>query len=147
MGPTVDYLFCSGCVTHFYIWNSIQPKIERTACFKTLNIADALLSNYNYPNANKEQIKPGKIITEEVRTCFNELACSCDYTEVIKTLKKIMFEPVLPDIIVDLRNAVRRELEFGVDDFDKDRNHAFIGRISADPELVLNKKEFLTHNP
>jgi hypothetical protein len=63
------------------------------------------------------------------------LACSCDNTEVIQILKKILFEVVSPDIIVDLRNSVRRELEFGTDDFDKDRNKAFVGKVSADPEL------------
>jgi len=65
-------------------------QIKRSACLKALNIADALLSNYEYPGARKEDIKPGKITTEEVRTCFNELACSCDNTEVIEILKKIM---------------------------------------------------------
>lgn len=110
-------------------------QIKRAACLKALNIADALLSNYEYPGAKKEDIKPGKITTEEVRTCFNELACSCDNTEVIDTLKKIMFESVSPDIIVDLRNSVRRELEFGNDDFDTDRDKAFVGKVGADPDL------------
>jgi len=110
-------------------------QIKRSACLRALNIADALLSNYTYPNARREDIKPGKITTEEVRTCFNELACSCDNSEVIETLKKIMFESVSPDIIVDLRNAVRRELEFGKEDFDKDREKAFVGKVIGDPDL------------
>jgi len=111
-------------------------QIKRSACLKALNIADAVLSNYEYPNVKKEDIKPGKVTTEEVRTCFNELACTCDKTEVIETLKKIIKgNGVSPDIIVDLRNTVRRELEFDTDDFDKDRANAFIGKITADPEL------------
>jgi len=110
-------------------------QIKRSACLKALNIADALLSNYEYPGARKEDIKPGKITTEEVRTCFNELACSCDNTEVIEILKKIMYESVSPDIIVDLRNSVRGELEFGDDNFDKDMVNAFVGKVGADPEL------------
>lgn len=49
--------------------------------------------------ANKSDIKPGITSTEDVRTCFNELACSCDNTDVIEVLKKIMFESVSLDII------------------------------------------------
>tara|TARA_R110002096_G_scaffold251155_5_gene443879 strand:+ start:1466 stop:1969 length:504 start_codon:yes stop_codon:yes gene_type:complete len=115
--------------------NENRWQIKRNACLNALNIADALLSNYEYPNAKKEDIKPGKITTEEVRTCFNELAASCSNSDVIDILKKIMYESVSPDIIVDLRNAVRQELEFGKDDFDKDRDKAFVGKIGADPEL------------
>lgn len=110
-------------------------QIKRAACLEALNIADAILSNYEYPGARKEDIKPGKITTEEVRTCFNELACSCDNTEVIEILKRIMYDSVSPDIIVDLRNSVRRELEFGNDNFDKDRDKAFVGKVVADPDF------------
>jgi uncharacterized protein YxjI len=100
-----------------------------------LNIADALLSNYKYPNVKDGEIKPGKISTEEVRKCFNDLACSCREATVIDLLKKIMFESVSPDIIVDLRNAVRIELDFGNQEFDKDRDKAFVGKVGADPDL------------
>ncbi|KRB54320.1 hypothetical protein [Flavobacterium sp. Root186] len=115
--------------------NQEQWKHKRDACFNALNIADALLSNYKYPNIKEGDIKPGKITTEEVRKCFNDLACSCKDTIVIDLLKKIMFDSVSPDIIVDLRNAVRMELEFGNTEFDKDRDKAFVGKVGADNEL------------
>ena len=115
--------------------NQEQWKHKRDACFNALNIADNLLSNYKYPNVKDGEIKPGKITTEEVRKCFNDLACSCRDTKVIEVLKKIMFESVSPDIIVDLRNAVRLELDFGNKEFDKDRDKAFVGKVGADPEL------------
>ncbi len=115
--------------------NQEQWKHKREACFNALNIADNLLSTYKYPNVKDGEIKPGKITTEEVRKCFNDLACSSRDTKVIELLKKIMFESVSPDIIVDLRNAVRIELDFGSEDFDKDRDKAFVGKVSADPEL------------
>ncbi len=115
--------------------NQEQWKHKREACFNALNIADNLLSNYKYPNVKDGDIKPGKISTEEVRKCFNDLACSCRDTKVIELLKKIMFESVSPDIIVDLRNAVRLELDFGNYEFDKDRDRAFVGKVGADPEL------------
>lgn len=115
--------------------NQEQWKHKRDACFNALNIADNLLSNYKYPNVKDGEIKPGKITTEEVRKCFNDLACSCRDTKVIEVLKKIMFESVSLDIIVDLRNAVRLELDFGNKEFDKDREKAFVGKVGADPEL------------
>ena len=115
--------------------NQEKWKHKRDACFNALNIADGLLSNYSYPNVNEGDIKPGKITTEEVRKCFNELACSCNEPIVIDILKKIMYGSVSPDIIVDLRNAVRLELEFGNKEFDKDRENAFVGRILSDYEF------------
>ncbi|WJS96216.1 hypothetical protein NYQ10_07085 [Flavobacterium johnsoniae] len=114
--------------------NQEQWKHKRDACFNALNIADALISNYKYPNEKEGDIKPGKVTTEEVRKCFNDLACSCNDTKVIDLLKKIISESVRPDIIVDLRNAVRVELEFGNKEFDKDRDKAFVGKIDADKE-------------
>lgn len=115
--------------------NQEQCKHKRDACFNALNIADSLLSNYEYPNVKEGDIKPGKITTEEVRKCFNDLACSCKESNVIDILKKIMYEPVRPDIIVDLRNAVRIELNFGDKEFDKDRLKAFVGKVSFDQDL------------
>lgn len=115
--------------------NQEQWKHKRDACFNALNIADNLLSNYKYPNVKDGEIKPGKITTEEARKCFNDLACSCRDTKVIEVLKKIMFESVSLEIIVDLRNAVRLELDFGNKEFDKDREKAFVGKVGADPEL------------
>lgn len=115
--------------------NQEQWKHKRDACFNALNIADCILSNKTYPNVKAGDIKPGKITTEEVRKCFNELACSCKETTVIDLLKKILYGSVSPDIIVDLRNAVRIELEFGNQAFDKDRDQAFVGKIGADYEL------------
>ncbi len=111
-------------------------QLKRTACLNALNIADCILSNYKYENAKSEDIIPIPVTTEEVRKCFNELACTCDNTEVIEILKKILYDKIRPDIIVDLRNSVRRELGFGNSDFDKDRKNAFVGKIGADPKII-----------
>jgi hypothetical protein len=115
--------------------NQERWQLKRAACLKALNIADCILSNYKYENVKSEDILPTPITTEEVRQCFNELACTCDRTEVIELLKKILYDKSTPDIIVDLRNGVRRELEFGNADFDKDRTNAFVGKIGADPKI------------
>ena len=93
------------------------------------------MSNYQYANTPQGDILKQEVTTEDVRLCFNELACTCDSTEVIEILKMILYKPVRPDIIVDLRNAVRRELKFGITDFDKDRTNAFVGKIGADPKI------------
>jgi hypothetical protein len=103
--------------------------VKRDSCLKALNIANALLSNYSYQNVTTDQIHPQEIDVVDVRACFNELACSCENPEVIAQLKHIMFDKVSPDAIVDLRNAVRRELEFGINEVDTDRERAFIGRV------------------
>ncbi len=115
--------------------NSEKWKLKRDACLNALNIADNILSNYDYPNVKKEHIKRGEVRTEEVRKCFNDLACSCEHTEVIDTLKKILSESVTIDIIVDLRNAVRKELGFGEKNFDTDRHKAFVSMIPCDKDL------------
>ena len=82
-----------------------------------LNIADGLLSNYEYSNLKKGDMKPSKKPTEEdVRICINKLIVSCEESEVIDWLHKILRlgGPVTPDIVVDIRAAVRKELGFRI---------------------------------
>lgn len=103
--------------------------LKRDACLKALNIANGALSNYTYSNVPAGQIVPQALDIVDVRACFNELACSCEKPDVLKELKRIMFNSPTPDAIVDLRNAVRRELEFGNQEIDSDRERAFVGRV------------------
>lgn len=108
-------------------------KIKRDACINALNVADAILSNYSYPNVKPEDLKKGYVSTEDVRKCINELATACDSSEVLEVLKDILFgKNITPDIIVDLRNAVRKELEFGNYEIDNDRDTAFVGIVICD---------------
>ena len=45
-------------------------------------------------------------------------------------------------MIVDLRSAIRKELEFGKDVIDQDREKAWIGRLNKEDEAtVANPKE------
>ena len=113
--------------------NQERWKIKRDACIKALNIANAILSNYEYPNVDSKDIVRQEIATSEVRACFNDLACSCDTPDVIDELKRILRGQVRPDAIVDLRSAVRRELGFGKEVVDTDRDDAFVGRVISDP--------------
>lgn len=109
-------------------------QIKRQACFKALNIADAIISNQKYEKLDDGQIKRTYVSTEEARNCINELACACDSNEVLEILKRIITkEPsYTPAIIKDLRNAVRRELNFGLHDFDNASIRSFIGRLDFD---------------
>jgi hypothetical protein len=107
-------------------------QIKKAACLKALNIANAVISNYRYTNVPEGDIVPQYENIEEVRACFNELACTCRGPEVMSELKRIMFSPVTPDAIVDLRNAVRRELGFSRKIIDIDRAKAFVGKINCD---------------
>lgn len=112
--------------------NAERWQMKKGACLKALNLADAVLSNYEYPNVTKGDISPQYETIENARSCFSELACTCEGSEVIDTLKKILFDQVSPDAIVDLRNAVRRELRFSKKTIDNDKTRAFVGKINCD---------------
>jgi hypothetical protein len=107
-------------------------QIKKAACLRALNIANAVLSNYQYRNLSEGEVTPQYESTEAVRACFNELACTCDGPEVIKALKKIMFEQVTPAEIVELRSAVRRELGMGKKAIDDDVEKAFVGKVNCE---------------
>jgi hypothetical protein len=106
--------------------------MKRDACIQALDIANAVLSSYTYPNVREEDIKREDVSTEEARKCFNTLACTCQNANVLDAFKQILFGNVGPDSIVDLRTAVRKELGIGNKPIDSDRDRAFIGKLGAD---------------
>jgi hypothetical protein len=106
--------------------------MKRNACLKALDLANAVLSNYKYSNLSQEDIVPQQESIESARSCFNELACTCENSEVIDQLKVILFENVSPDAIVDLRSAVRKELGFETESIDSDRKNSFLSKINCD---------------
>ena len=108
--------------------------MKRNACLKALDLANAVLSNYQYPNVSKADIVPQQESIESARSCFNELACTCESADVIDQLKVILFDSVSPDAIVDLRSAVRKELGFETESIDSDREKSFLGKINCDTE-------------
>lgn len=112
-------------------WESWQ--LRKAACLKALNIANALISNYKFEHMDVGGLVPQEEKIEEVRACMNELACVCNGPEVLNLMKKIMFCKVRADIIVDLRNAVRKELGMHIEDIDNDREKAFVGSVGCDP--------------
>ena len=106
---------------------------KRDACLKAMNLANAILSNYEYPNVKKEDLKPQFETVEAARACYNELACTCESPDVLDQLKIIISGAVSPDAIVDLRNAVRKELGFTKGSIDNDREKSFLGKINCEP--------------
>jgi len=106
--------------------------MKRNACLKALELANAVLSNYEYENLSTGSIVPQQQSIEFARSCFNELACTCEGSEVLEQLKKIMSGNGTVDLIVDLRNAVRKELGFEKESIDLDRDSAFLGKINCD---------------
>lgn len=115
-------------------------EIKRDACLNALNIANAILSNYKYENVDEEGIVKQSVTTRAVRECFNTLACTCDTSVVIDELKNILYSRVRPDAIVDIRTAVRKELGFGNEIIDTDREKAFVRKVIGDPAVGKAKK-------
>ena len=105
--------------------------MKRNACMEALDLANAVLSNCEYSNVPKDDIVSQQKSIESARSCFNELACTCESSDVLDKLKIICFDDVLPDAIVDLRTAVRKELGFEAESIDSDRGKAFIGKLNC----------------
>jgi len=111
--------------------------IKREACLKALNIADSALSNMDWVGVTEKEIVKSEIDTITVRHCYNQLSCSCDLPETLLEFKKVLglLGPINGDAIVDFRNAIRKELDFGKE-IDIDRENAFIGRINGDKKQL-----------
>lgn len=82
----------------------------------------------------------GSIDIAKARACHNKLAITCESSEVLKyykiclTLRKTTEPPriISADLIVDLRNAIQRELGFG-SEIDENREEAWIVSFGASP--------------
>jgi hypothetical protein len=109
---------------------SAKWDLKYEACMQALDLADAEISNRTIDLPDGVEIVREPIKTEDVRDCINKLACSCDNAEVLDKFKEIILaDSYALDIIVDLRNAVRKELEFSTTEIDTDRSKAYIVRV------------------
>jgi hypothetical protein len=110
-------------------------ELKREACLRALNIADSAMSNLEWESDidMRKGIVKSEIDTITARICYNQLACTCDLPETLYEFKRVlgMLGPIGGDAIVDFRNAIRKELNFG-NEIDVDRKKAFIGRIHGD---------------
>ncbi len=114
-------------------------EIKRTACLKALDVVDAFWANIKWEGKDSkgkpidaaliEKQAPPEI--EDVRSCYNNLALSCDNENVLREYKRCLqiAGEFRGDAILDLRNEIRKELGFG-SEVDFDRKFAFIGRVN-----------------
>ena len=104
-------------------------EIKRDACLDALQVVDGFHANLQWDYDVEPQEKPR---IDEVRRCYNRLALSCDSDDVLQQFKRclgVTGEKVTGDMILDLRTAIRQELEFGKP-IDQDREIAWIGCLN-----------------
>lgn len=108
-------------------------EIKREACLNALNLADSAMSNMDWDGEMKDNVVKNEIDTIKVRECYNQLACSCDLPETLAEFKRALglLGTINGATIVDFRNIIRKELNFG-EIVDTDRDNSFIGRIHGD---------------
>jgi hypothetical protein len=107
-------------------------EIKRQACLDALRVVDTYFSHQTWEGIPQAAEPQGAIDVAKARECYNALALSCNTDEVLQQFKRCLGlgeKPLRADMIVDLRNAIRRELEFGAE-IDRDRAGAWIGRLS-----------------
>ena len=123
----------SGCVTAILNWyiktqelgDQRRWEIKREACLEALEIIDARFADYGW-KSNGAPLKVDKqdiIKTEKIRSCFNRLVLACINSKVPQSFEKCLHlkientdpKPLTMDSVVELRNAIRKELGFGKD--------------------------------
>jgi hypothetical protein len=106
-------------------------ELKRQACLEALDVVDALFANVQW-NMVSPEIQPVPNIGT-IRKCYNALALSCNSPAVLTEFKRCLGlgqeKSIRADMIVDLRNAIRKELEFG-QEVDTDRVSAWIARVN-----------------
>ena len=93
---------------------------------------DTYFSNQSWTGVPTSEEAQATIDVAKARECYNSLALSCNSDEVLQQFKRCLGlgkEPLRADMIVNLRNTIRRELEFG-EEIDRDRGSAWIARLS-----------------
>ncbi len=107
-------------------------KLKQQACYEALELADNLLSNYDWDNIDSNQFVKGDVDTKHGRSVYNKLATTCDSSDILELLKQIIkVENIDLGIVVDFRNEVRKELGFG-EIIDTDKKTSFFGRLKGD---------------
>lgn len=104
-------------------------EIKREACLEALEIIDARFADYSWQSDGKTiDVDSQKFIeTEKIRSCFNRLILACENQEVPLLYEKCLNlqvgsavpERLEMNSVVELRNAIRKELGFGKELFTK----------------------------
>jgi hypothetical protein len=111
---------------------------KREACLEALEIIDAFFSHQSW-STGVEPDRQEVVGTDRVRSCYNRLVLTCEDGDLLDKFKDCLklanpnrpAKPLTADLIVDLRNAIRKELGFGKA-VDQDRERAWISRIPWD---------------
>jgi len=109
-------------------------KIKRDACLEALEITDAVFSNAFFkdeiklPSGELIKVKSYPIDIPKARACYNKLATTCKNSKVLDEWKKTIGikGKFNAGMIVDLRNAIREELELGEEIDLNDRDACWI---------------------
>lgn len=136
--PTIiTTVITSGIVTVLLNWfikskereEQRRWEIKREACLEALEIIDARFADYIWVSDGKRvDVDPQKFIeTEDIRSCFNRLILACENQQVPLLFEKCLYlrvgntDPDKLDMnaVVELRNAIRKELGFGNELFTK----------------------------
>jgi hypothetical protein len=132
--PTIiTAVITSGAVTALLNWyiktrereEQRRWEIKREACLEALEIIDARFADYQWQTDGADiKVDPqDHIETAKIRSCFNRLILACENQQVPLLYEKCLNlkvgneEPKRFDMstVVDLRNAIRKELGFGKD--------------------------------
>lgn len=114
--------------------NLSKWKLKREACLDALSVVDGSFSNTDWENHKSKDSDKQEFSTTKARECYNKLAITCESEKVLEAYKNCLLGKVTPDLIVDLRNAVREELGYGKE-FDKsDRDNAWIAKLKGSVE-------------
>ena len=116
-------------------------KLKHDACLEALDIVDQAMASATNVQVGKK-LNPFEL-GEIARSCHNKLVVACDDPEVVRIFRLAVGIDGSPrgDIVVDLRNAVRRELGFGDESVDSDREKAFIGTAGYDMSLPEDQEK------
>ena len=133
------------------IVNQSKWEIKRISCLEALEIVDTVFANLDWGGFKPASQEP--VDVAKARACYNKLAITCESPEVLDHYKHCLgvrpigdpARNITADSIVDLRNAIRKELGFG-SEVDKDRMSSWIAMLPGSkeaPALVLVRSPIL----
>lgn len=113
--------------------------LKRSACLDALAVVDAAFSQRDWKQgATAVKVAKQPLDIAAARRAYNQLSLTCSNPNVVELYARALGlrapdEPAqtgTADLVVDLRNAMRRELGFGTN-LDLDRHKAWIGSLDG----------------
>lgn len=113
--------------------------LKRSACLDALAVVDAAFSQRDWQHIGQEvEVAKQVLEIEAARRAYNQLALTCSDPSIVDLYVRALGlrlpdqppETVSADLIVDLRNTMRKELGFG-SDLNFDRERAWIAKIDG----------------